>query len=629
VYDLRSFSLEDMYRCSAELRRAGILARGADDAARRIVGHFYERLVTSDTHERECALVRLFRMGHSPGDEAQPRTVILSLRATRGFDPDWNDPARSRNHRRIAVGADSPAADSPMIAALLARLGIPAGLFSTERRLLEDPLPLFEVFHVEHALGSPFVPAQEDFVRPHGIQSVLGIGGLLPPSHVFIVLLFSRVLISRRVADLFRMVAPSAGLALIRSEGDPSNIEAALGAYERIVGHHERIALAQHEELRTSAEALARTLDERQQAEQEKKVLLERAEEARAEALAANRAKDDFLGAIGHELRNPLSPILSAVQLLTLRGARSGELEAIERQAAHLGRLVDDLVDVSRIARGELEVSMRPTETARVVSRAVETSWPHFVQRRQRLEVDVPPSGLPVTADLERLAQAVANLLINASKYSPEASCATVSARRAGSVVRVRVRDEGAGIASDMLGLSIARSLTELHGGSLRFSSTYMGAGSEFILDLPLLHGEALEGQSADPASPTRRSSDDRRRILLVDDNDDAANTLADGLAEVGFDVLVASDGPSAVRVASSFKPQVALLDIELPSMDGYALARRVRALPGMPEGLLLIAVTGYGQEADRRRSLQAGFALHLVKPVGLDALTTAIRSAS
>lgn len=327
-----------MYRCSAELRSLCLTAHDADEGANRIISYFYEQLLRPGTREPACGLVRLFRTrplsSLSPKDAAaamaadpslgalDPNTVCLSLRATRGIEPDWNDPALSRHHRLTPLSSEQVASNLPMASALVADLGIPSCLLSVEPAVPKELRSYFKVFHVEHAPGSPLVPAQEEFVKPYGIQSVLGFGGLLVQAQAFVVMLFSRVTISKRTAELFQTLAPSVALALIQSGRNEYPREAAICCYELIVRHHEQIALIRNQELRASAEERAR--------------LLARAESAKEEALAASRAKDEFLAILRHELRNPLAPIVTAVEIMKLRGARSREQEIIERQAVHL-----------------------------------------------------------------------------------------------------------------------------------------------------------------------------------------------------------------------------------------------------------------------------------------------------
>jgi signal transduction histidine kinase len=365
---------------------------------------------------------------------------------------------------------------------------------------------------------------------------------------------------------------------------------------------------------------------------------------------AATRSKDEFLAMLGHELRNPLSPILTAVQLMRMRGGPGRELEIIDRQVRHLVRLVDDLLDISRITRGKIELRRERVEVAVVALRGLETASPLLEQRRQALDFQVPPEGLEVDGDPDRLAQVVANLITNASKYSEPGTKIVVAAERSGSDVRLRVVDHGIGIAPELLGpifdmffqqaqaldrskgglglgLTIVRSLVELHGGTVKASSEGPGRGSEFIVTLPLATPIGVApavgvGQPAIPLPVDAIATPDGRRILIVDDNDDAALSIAELLAELGHEVRVAHDGPSALDMARRFRPEVCLLDIGLPVMDGYELARRLRESRALPEGARIIAVTGYGQDADRRRSREAGFSAHVVKPVDLEVLT-------
>jgi CheY-like chemotaxis protein/anti-sigma regulatory factor (Ser/Thr protein kinase) len=275
---------------------------------------------------------------------------------------------------------------------------------------------------------------------------------------------------------------------------------------------------------------------------------------------------------------------------------------------------------------------------------------PLLEQRRQQVECLVPAEGLPVDADRDRLAQVISNLLTNAAKYSEPGTKIQVTAARTDGQVRLQVRDQGVGIAPEMLssvfdlfvqqpqsldrskgglglGLAIVRSLTELHGGHVTATSAGPGKGSEFTVELPLAAGtEAIVAVDAVAGGSPRVVSDwqvpSRRRILVVDDNQDAAQILAELLVQLGFEVHVAHDGPSALAAASSFRPHICLLDIGLPVMDGYELAERLRRMPGLPAELRMIAITGYGQDADRLRSRAAGFNAHMVKPVSWDALT-------
>ncbi len=369
---------------------------------------------------------------------------------------------------------------------------------------------------------------------------------------------------------------------------------------------------------------------------------------ARQAAEDANRAKDEFLAMLGHELRNPLAPILTALQLLRLRGVTAGERERtiIERQVRHLVGLVDDLLDVSRITRGKVRLNLAPIEVHEVIAKAIELASPLIEQHQHDLGVDVPRTGLGVMADPGRLAQVVGNLLTNAAKYTPPSGRIRVSAAVEGSEVVVRVRDSGMGIDPEMLprvfelftqdrqaldraqgglglGLAIVRSIVALHGGAVAARSEGRGRGSEFVVRLPRVEVSPSAAQTE--GSGALQTSPSGLRVLVVDDNDDAATLLAEALAQAGHRTVTAADGPAALTAASEFLPDVALLDLGLPVMDGFELARQFRSTPALRR-TRLVAVTGYGQEHDRQRSAAAGFDAHLVKPVDLDHMSHLVR---
>ena len=369
-------------------------------------------------------------------------------------------------------------------------------------------------------------------------------------------------------------------------------------------------------------------------------------EQARADAETASRAKDEFLAMLGHELRNPLAPILTALQLMQLRGndVFEKERQIIDRQVRHVVRLVDDLLDVSRITRGKVSLARAPTEIASVVANGIEIASPLLEQRSHHLKVEVP-SGLIVHGDAVRLGQVLANLLTNAAKYTPAGGHIDVVADRQGEYARIRVKDTGIGIRREMLpsvfdhfvqerqaldrsqgglglGLAIVRALVEMHGGSVVAASEGPGRGSEFTIRLPISEEKVeLPSQVADRK---RQPAKGGRRILVVDDNEDAADSLAEVLGELGHCVEAAHDGAEALAKLETFVPEVAFLDIGLPVMDGYELARRIREIPRM-SGVRLIAVTGYGQSTDRLYSREAGFTMHLVKPVNLSVIERAL----
>ncbi|MDB4976521.1 MAG: periplasmic sensor hybrid histidine kinase [Myxococcaceae bacterium] len=384
------------------------------------------------------------------------------------------------------------------------------------------------------------------------------------------------------------------------------------------------------------AGSLATTLD-RTRGELERQAESLRAARARAEH--ASRVKDEFLAMLGHELRNPLSPIVTALHLLRRKGTVSRELEVIGRQVDHLTRLVDDLLDVARITQGKIELRNERVSIADVAQRAIEMASPLFERKRQRLVVNGDLAALHVVADPARLAQVVSNLLTNASRYSPEEACITVSAARADNLARLSVRDEGRGIEPGMteaifesfvqakqsvdrrtgglgLGLAIVRSLVTMLGGRVWAESAGINLGSEFVVELPLCDS-AVNAPGASADNLTLRPGTQRARIMVVDDNEDAAELLSESLRRAGHDICTAHDAHAALELARRFEPRIVLLDIGLPVMDGYELAQELHALFSS-RPLHLFAITGYGQPADRERALASGFSDHFVKPVSV-----------
>jgi CheY-like chemotaxis protein/two-component sensor histidine kinase len=314
----------------------------------------------------------------------------------------------------------------------------------------------------------------------------------------------------------------------------------------------------------------------------------------------------------------------------------------LERQVGHLVRLVDDLLDVSRITRGKIDLAREHVELSTIVAEAIEMASPLVEQKRHRLIVSVPRVGLLLDADRGRMAQVVSNLLTNAAKYTPSEGEIHVVAGREGGEIVFYIRDTGIGIPPESigrvfepfvqdeqaldrargglgLGLTIVRNFVALHGGTVNVVSAGPNTGSTFTVRLPAVSEQDLVDDSAvtQPVVPPRANA---RRVLVVDDNIDAADLVAATLSALGHHAEVAHDGPSALAVASRMRPNIALLDIGLPVMDGYELARRMRELPELRH-VRLIALTGYGTESDRMRSLEAGFDEHLVKPLALERL--------
>jgi PAS domain S-box-containing protein len=371
-----------------------------------------------------------------------------------------------------------------------------------------------------------------------------------------------------------------------------------------------------------------------------------RLKQAEAALLEADRRKDEFLALLSHELRNPLTPILTAAQLMKLRGhaTASNELEVILRQAQHLARLVDDLLDVSRVARGKVVLLRKPLELMTVVGKAIEATGLLFEERGHRLSVEVPGDGLRVEADEVRLTQVVSNLLSNAARYTPAGGSVSVTGVREDGLVILRVRDSGIGIDPHLLpgvfemfvqgtrgpdraegglglGLSLVRRLTELHGGTVSAHSDGSGRGSEFTVRLPACVDAAAGQTMALPVEPVPTGARIRaHRVLVVDDNRDVADMTATLLAFAGYETRAAYDPSEALALADALRPHIAIIDIGLPVIDGYTLARELRSRLSVAPPLL-VALTGYSQDRDRLRSEEAGFAAHLVKPVDADEL--------
>ncbi|HKY90381.1 MAG TPA: ATP-binding protein [Nevskiaceae bacterium] len=356
----------------------------------------------------------------------------------------------------------------------------------------------------------------------------------------------------------------------------------------------------------------------------------------------SDRRKDEFLATLAHELRNPLAPILTGLEVLKRSGGITPELEPtramMDRQVSHMARLLEDLLDVSRITRGTLELRKQQVDLAAVIGAAVETSRPLIDARRHRLTVIPSFDTVEVEADPHRLAQVFSNLLNNAAKYSESGGHILLTVEKQGYEVIVAIRDTGIGIAPSMIervfemfsqaapslerrygglgiGLSLARQLAEMHGGTITAGSDGIGKGAEFTVRLPI----AVSASAVTASAPvTAQGSVQPLKIVVADDNRDAAEALAAMLSLQGDDVRVAYDGHAAVDLVRRFAPDVALLDIGMPRLNGYDACRRIRALPD-GHRILCVALTGWGQDQDRRRSEEAGFNSHLVKPVSAE----------
>ena len=359
------------------------------------------------------------------------------------------------------------------------------------------------------------------------------------------------------------------------------------------------------------------------------------------DARDADRQKDEFLATLSHELRNPLAPIVTALDVMKLRGGDvfANERAVLTRHVGHIVRLVDDLLDIAGLARGKIQLEKEIGEVSPLISKAVEMVRPLVAERTQRLTISAPLQGIAVLGDPARLAQAIANLLSNASKYTAAGGEITVTALAEDSDAIIRVGDSGIGIAPEALsrifdlfvqeapvrdgargglgiGLSVVKKVVGLHGGSVSAHSDGLGMGSEFVIRLPLAFLDPIA--DAIPAAGSS-SAPGLERVLLVDDNVDAASMIGEALEVLGYSVRIAHDGPSALVAAQAFKPDVALVDIGLPVMSGYELVGRLRELDSAPR--TIVAVTGFGQPRDFARSREAGFDEHIVKPVSFETL--------
>jgi signal transduction histidine kinase/GAF domain-containing protein/CheY-like chemotaxis protein len=362
------------------------------------------------------------------------------------------------------------------------------------------------------------------------------------------------------------------------------------------------------------------------------------------ELQAADRRKDEFLAMLSHELRNPLAPIRTAVELLgTVRDDSPVLVNAravLSRQVSHMVKLVDDLLDVARITRGSISLDRKAVDLNEIVQNAIELSRPGIESAGHALDVRLPKAPIKLFVDPVRMAQVVANLLNNSARYTPRRGEIRVEAGADDGFATISVRDNGIGIAPDMLprvfdlftqastrnrpargglgiGLSLAKALVEMHGGMLEGRSEGEGRGSEFVVRVP-----ALAAPAATTAPPVHEASPvTRRRVLVVDDNVDAADSLSLLLQQMGHEVHIAYDARSALAEASACVPEIVLLDLSLPETDGFSLAAQLRDLHG--DGLRLVAVTGHGRAEDQRRTREAGFEAHLVKPIAVDALYT------
>jgi len=424
-----------------------------------------------------------------------------------------------------------------------------------------------------------------------------------------------------------------AGIKLMLGEGKVTDYELTARARdgkETVVSYNATTLHDRHRKLR-GVFAAARDVTERKRYEQSLQ--------------EADRRKNEFLAMLAHELRNPLAPMRNALQIMRLKARREvpqpedvaiqAASAMMERQVGQMVRLVDDLLDVSRISRGKIELRKERIELASAVHHAVEAARPQCKSLNHTLTVALPPNPIFLNADPTRLAQVLGNLLSNACKYTDKGGQMSLTVEREGDQAVIRLRDNGIGIAADQLprifemfvqidtslersvsglgiGLTLVKSLAEMHDGTVEACSAGVGQGSEFVVRLPI----AVEPPEPPPApiviEPTTAIP---RRILVVDDNQDSATSLAELLELTGHKTHTAHDGLEAIEAAKSFRPDVVLLDIGLPKLNGYDACRKIREQP-WGKGMVLIALTGWGQDEDKQKSSQAGFDAHMVKPV-------------
>jgi CheY-like chemotaxis protein len=363
---------------------------------------------------------------------------------------------------------------------------------------------------------------------------------------------------------------------------------------------------------------------------------------------------DEFLATLAHELRNPLAPILNALHIMRLAPtdpvATEESRAIIERQVRNMVRLIDDLLDVSRITRGKIQLRLQAVDLSQVVHSAIESSRPTIDAAGHEISIELPPTPLVFLADPTRLSQVLLNLINNAAKYTGRGGHIWVTAQQEDDDLVLSVRDTGIGISAEMvphifemfsqtervlersegglgIGLSLVRGLVQLHGGSVTAQSEGRGRGSEFVVRLPLQPAEPGEVPDEPRALAGAYPASIPRRVLVVDDNVDGARSLEKLLRVLGHEITVTHDGQAGLEQARSFKPDVVLLDIGLPGMNGYEVARRLRQMPALRD-VLLVALTGWGKDEDRQKSMEAGFNAHLVKPIELQDLAALLSNA-
>lgn len=479
---------------------------------------------------------------------------------------------------------------------------------------------------------------------PFGVWLAESDGRLLYVTPAFLTALGSN-LAELRQKGQFHFVAPDSRQTIVnewrrcRASGEPLNVHYPIyfaNGSERIIWTHGTLTRTHDGQERWVGVNIDIT---------EREKILQRLHQQATALQEADRRKDVFLATMAHELRNPLAPIRNAIELLRRSGTQSKPVEAacqlMERQFLRIVRIVDDLLDVSRISTGKIRLQKERVELAALVRTAAEAAHPLLESKGHHLTIALPLQPIVLEADPARLTQVLANLLDNAAKYTERNGCIRLAAEAANDEVRIEIQDNGVGISAEHLGhifdafsqiapvseqslgglgigLSLAKGLVELHGGRIEVSSEGTGKGSRFVVSLPL--EDAAAAPSSPAAASDRKGPSAAHRILVVDDNRDAADSLAVLLRLMGHDISRAYDGLQAIKVADELRPGVILMDIGLPRMNGYDVARRIREKP-WGKSMTLIALTGWGQEEDKRRAKEAGFDHHLIKPVEISSL--------